>query len=211
MQITEFRTKMAEALTKLREASTDEDRQAAEQAIETLQQEAGKIEAAAPPPDSIEALTEAAPQLVKDLRESAAREAAQDATELRKQYDDQGKKLAEAEKLISGITNVTRLAEAVRSAGVEDEVEVRHYIGQAQQRGLAEPEDIKAMVEADRAFTQRQTDVMVAKVREAIGEEFPEVDGIFTRAPEGGEEAATATVETQLRESGIPLKETAAA
>ncbi len=208
MKMGEFRTQMAEALSKFREATSDEDHTAANAEIERLQTEAAKIDAPPQAPDSIEALTESAPALVASLRESAKSEAADELTRLREEAAQTAAKLKEAEKFIGGITEVRDLADAIREAGVTDPGEIKAYCQQARTLGLREAADIKDMVETDRAAQKAREDALMARLREATAD-LPLVEGIFERTPEGsGPSDGGAAL---LREAGLPVKTPAAA
>jgi hypothetical protein len=210
MQIGEFRTQMAEALKKLSEADSDEQRTEANAAIKLLEAEAVKIDAPPSAPDSIEALTEAAPALVTQLREAAKAEAATESDALKTQLADAQARLGEADKFITGITDVQGIAAALREAGVKDDTDVgraemRHFVQNAKILGLKEKADIVEMVETERAYRKSQEDAQIERLRESY--DLPEVEGVFGRTPEPAPDGG----EAFLRESGIPTKTPASA
>jgi hypothetical protein len=205
MQLGTFRTQMSEALAKLSEATSDEQRTAAMEAVTALQAEAGKIDAPPAAPDSIEALTESAPALVAKLRETAKAEADATAETLREQLKEAQAKNAEADQFISRITEVQSIGATLREAGVTDDKDLRHFAQQAKVLGLKEAADIKEMVETERAYQKSKEDATLAKIREAMElMDLPEVEGVLSRTPEGGG-AGDGGAEF-MRESGIPLK-----
>ena len=206
MKIGDFRTQMAEALKKLREADTDEARTEATNAIATLETEAAKIDApaATQAPDSIEALTESAPALLEQIRESVKKDVGTEVAELQAQLTETRGKLSEADAFIGGLTGVREIAGHLREAGVEDADELKYYVGLARDRKLTSKEDITDMVETDRKFAKKRETALMSSIREALGDvDLPEVEGILGRKPDAPSDGGVAL----LREAGIPVKE----
>ena len=203
MKIGEFRTQMAEALKQLREADSDEARSKAEAEITRLEGEAVKIDAPPQAPDSIEALTEAAPALVERLRETVTSEKESEIEQLREANAALTSKLKDAESFVSGVTTVRQIADRLREAGVTDPIELRHFAAKAQERSLASAEDIRDMVETERAFEKLQTERMTEAARKALGVDDLdfEVEGVGGRRPEVPADGGASF----LREAGIPV------
>ena len=187
--------KMAEAKKALREATTDEARDAALQTLDAVEKEVAALEVK--PQEAVAGtavLTEAA---IAKVREAALAEQAGELDELRV-------KLREANGALGTVADVMNIDTVLRANGVEDDVERKYFTAQARQRGLREAEDIKDLVETERAYQAKQENDMLARVREAMGDDYPQVEGAvggfaLTPASDGGVAA--------LREAGIPTKE----
>jgi hypothetical protein len=200
MTAAQFKQKLAEATTRLREADSDEARTSALAEITALQGQ--EIDAPPKPVDSLEALTEAAPRLVEQIREAAKKEGGEDAEALKTQ-------LAEAQKALGQYSDVVALSGALREAGVTDEVELRKFASDARKLGYTEAADIKEMVEVERKYQEQQRKALTDAIREAA--ESAEVEGVWTRLPEGEGNGGAADSTDLLRESGIPIKKQPAA
>lgn len=202
MRAEDYTNKVAEATKRLREADSDEARNDAIADLEALQGQA--IDAPPKPVDTVEALTEAAPKLVEQIREAAKKEGGENVEALQAQ-------LKEAQGALSQFTDVVDLGTRLREAGVSDETELRYFAGQARSRGLREATDIKEMVEAERAYHKRQQDALDERLKEATeGLDMFGIEGAFAREPAGGGDSGAAGL-ASLRESGVPMKKTPAA
>jgi hypothetical protein len=208
MLASDFKTKLAEAHKRLREATDDAGRTAANAAIDQLMGQ--EIDAPAVPVASLEALTESAPQVATALREAAKAEAATTIEGLQAQLKESNEARAKAETFVTSITDVRSLAESLHAAGITDEVDMKYYIGVAQTRGLREAADIKDMVDTDRAFHKKRADELTEAAREAA--DFG-IEGAWGRLPAGDGAPSAEDGVASLRESGIPTRkpETAAA
>lgn len=197
MILSVYRSKMAEALKKVREASTDDERTAAFAEIATLEAEAAKIDMPKAP-DTLEALTEAAPGLVAQLREEAKNAASAENQKL--------------QETLTAVTDVITISGALREAGVTTDVDLQHYVSMARSRGLSTADEVKTMVETERAFFKAQVDDKVEaaakEMREAFGDlALPDVEGVLARQPTAEDAAATReNMRSALREAGVPVK-----
>ena len=209
MNLAEWRTQTAEAMKQLREASTDEQRAAATADVERLQEEAAKIDRPLQVPDSIEALTEAAPGLAAKLREAVKSENKDEVERLREENAELQRRNADAASRFEEIGTIRKISEAVRSALPKDasDDEHRRFVGMAQTQKLTEAADIREMVETDLRVAKAREDATLSKVREALGElDLPEIEGLFSRTPESGEEHTDDGGLSFLRESGVPVR-----
>ena len=85
--------------------------------------------------------------------------------------------------------------------------EHRRFVGMAQTQKLTEAADIREMVETDLRVAKAREDATLSKVREALGElDLPEIEGLFSRTPESGEEHTDDGGLSFLRESGVPVR-----
>ncbi len=198
MKAMAYQNAVREAAKRVREASSDDERNEALTVLNAL--EAETIDNV---PDSIEQLREAAPALVEQIRESITAEVKEADGDLKKENEQLRGQLREAQTTLGSISETIGITDALRTAGVEDAVELRHYAGMAQQRKLREAEDIKQMVETERAFEESRQAQLLEKMRESFGTDDTEVEGVFARVPmtslpsDDGVQA--------LREAGIPI------
>jgi hypothetical protein len=191
MKLMAYQNAVREAVKRVREADSDETREAAMAELTKLESES--IDSV---PDTIEALTEAAPKLVTQLQEAAAADAATTVAEMTKQ-------LKEAQATISQFTDAIGITKALHEADVSDPVELRYFAGKARQEGLSDAADIKAMVETERAYNEAREAAAIAKIQESLGDIDFGIEGAGGRIPvsvslpdDGGVKA--------LREAGIP-------
>jgi len=193
MKALEYQAKMREAAKRVREADSDEDRLEALREMETLETET--IDGTADL--TIETLREAAPQLVDQISQQAKAEDGKTIEELREEN-------AGLKSSLNRFTDAVNLTTALREAGVEDPVELRHYHQQARILGLTDASEIKGMVETDRAMEERR----LAKMKESIGDLGGdiEIEGVVARIPAGALPQDGGV--DVLRESGLPLVST---
>ena len=190
MQAMAYQAAVREAVKRVREAASDDERTEALKALEAIEQE--NIDNA---PDTVEALTEAAPQLVAKIRESVKNEDSG--------VDELRARLNEAEGALANIADVSNISKVLRECDVTDDSERRHFVSQCRILGLHEADDIREYITGEREYNKRQQESNMAALRESLKLDEVEVEGVYGRVPTPQPD----TVLTHLRESGLPLKE----